>query len=182
MRSWIPATAVSAAVAASLAGAVVGGLYSRTADVGLTQPTGVMSSSDTAAACTALHAALPDTVNGGKRRGTTPQSVDRAAWGNPAVTLRCGVARPGIITPGAGNYDPLGADLPWINGVAWVAELKPGGVLFTTTNRALYVEVWSPVAGGDMTSAPDPLVDLAGSILKTIPRKDGVLAADTPDQ
>jgi len=49
---------------------------------------------DEAAACRALVAALPDEVDGEERREVTGGDGRAAAWGDPAIVLRCGVPMP----------------------------------------------------------------------------------------
>jgi hypothetical protein len=71
------------------------------------KPTGSVATS-----CTALIAALPDdVVIGGHRRGTDPSSPYTAAFGDPAVTVRCGV--------GNVKYDPT-SNVVTVNGVDWL--------------------------------------------------------------
>ena len=102
--------------------------------------------------CTALVAALPDEVEGGLRRTTEP-GVLTAAWGDPPITLRCGVSAPPGLTPSSECLE--------INGVGWFSEDAEGGVLFTTIGRAAFVEVAVPA---DYSPPVNPLVDLAAAV------------------
>jgi hypothetical protein len=102
--------------------------------------------------CTALVTALPDEVEGGLRRTAEP-GVLTAAWGDPPITLRCGVAAPPGLTPSSECLE--------INGVGWFSEDVEGGVLFTTIGRAAFVEVAVPTG---YTPAVNPLVDLAAAV------------------
>ena len=102
--------------------------------------------------CTALVAALPDEVEGGLRRPAEPGLLT-AAWGDPPITLRCGVAAPPGLTPSSECLE--------INGVGWFSEDAEGGVLFTTVGRAAFVEVAVP---DGYTPAVNPLVDLAAAV------------------
>ena len=88
-----------------------------------------------AQACTTLAAALPDTLAGLSRRLTTPASPRTAAWGNPAVVMRCGVAAP-----------PASADLPvQVGPVAWRGErLDSGAAVAISADRVVAVEVSVP--------------------------------------
>jgi hypothetical protein len=71
------------------------------------KPTGAVATS-----CAALITALPDdVVIGGHRRGTDPASPYTAAFGDPAVTVRCGV--------GNVKYDPT-SNVVAVNGVDWL--------------------------------------------------------------
>lgn len=57
-------------------------------------PPKALSAQD-AAICTSVIAGLPNTVGGQERRGTRPDSPFTAAYGSPAITVRCGVRPPG---------------------------------------------------------------------------------------
>ena len=101
--------------------------------------------------CTALQ--LPDTVLGAGRRPTEDPAT--AAWGEPPITLRCGVARPQALTPTA--------NLVEVNGVAWLPVSGEGGTAFVAVDwpskdDPVYVEVLVPAAYAPEAAA---LVDLA---------------------
>ena len=53
---------------------------------------------DEATACRDLVAALPDEVDGEERREVTGADGRAAAWGDPAIVLRCGVPQPADFT------------------------------------------------------------------------------------
>ncbi|MEV4868974.1 DUF3515 domain-containing protein [Streptomyces syringium] len=119
--------------------------------------------------CRALHKELPEAVDGHKRRTADPVSDFTAAWGAPAIALRCGVGRPKILTPGTEHYNPA-ADSVEIDGVGWLPERQPdGSVRCTTTLRATWVEVTLPKKyvgdAGDISA----LTDFADAVKKTIP-------------
>ncbi|MEQ7124783.1 DUF3515 domain-containing protein [Actinopolymorpha sp. B11F2] len=105
------------------------------------------------AACRALVEDLPTSVGGGESRPVDPPEALAAAWGDPPITLRCGVARPEALTPTSECFE--------INGVGWYAEKATRGTIFTTVGRATYVEVAVPEA---YDPAADSLVDLASSV------------------
>ncbi|WP_229328495.1 DUF3515 domain-containing protein, partial [Streptomyces sp. UNOC14_S4] len=119
--------------------------------------------------CKDLHKALPDSVDGLKRRTADPESDFTAVWGDPAVSLRCGVKRPEIIRAGSTTYAPTTGSVE-ADGVEWLPERQPdGSVRCTTVHREVWVEVTLPkkVAGdaGDIGA----LTDLADAVKKTIP-------------
>lgn len=119
-----------------------------------------------AAVCRKLHTALPDKVDGLSRRVVEPKSDLTAGWGDPTVILRCGVARPGVLTPGNPNYNPT-ADAAEVNGVSWLLQpLNGGGYRFTTSDRQVFVEVTVPHA---YAPEVDPLTDLAAAVRGTVP-------------
>jgi hypothetical protein len=102
--------------------------------------------------CTALMGDLPAIVLDGKRRTVEPGRFT-AAWGDPAITLRCGVDKPPKLTPASACYE--------VNGVGWFAEEASGGYLFTTIGRATFVEVGVP---SRYTPEANALVDLAATV------------------
>jgi len=126
-------------------------------------------SAQEATLCRALHRQLPQTVGGLGRHAPEHPSDFTAAWGDPAIALRCGVPRPKLLTPGTEHYNPT-ADAVELNGVDWLPEKQgDGSIRCTTTMRKAFVEVTIPAkiagAAGDMSA----LTDLAGAIEKTIP-------------
>jgi len=110
--------------------------------------------------CAALHHALPSEVDGRSSRDTTPASTRTAAWGSPAVVLRCGVVRPAGLTPTS--------ELVEVNGVAWFLDERPSAFVFTTTGRSAYLQVRVP-SSVDRTTATAPLVDLAAAVKSSLP-------------
>lgn len=118
--------------------------------VAVTPPTATAA---TVEACTRLTAALPAKVDDAARRPTDPQSPLIAAWGDPTVVLRCGVARPADLTSTS--------HLETINGIDWLLLEKPGQRIFTTAGRAVYIELTIP-AGHDPQVGP--LVDVAAAV------------------
>ncbi|WP_431041963.1 DUF3515 domain-containing protein [Streptomyces sp. P1-3] len=115
--------------------------------------------------CRSLHKELPRRVEGLERRAVAPASDFTAAWGDPAVQLRCGVPAPDVLTPGDPDYNPH-PDSAELNGVEWVFEKQDDGYRFTTALRKAYVEVRVP---GKYAPELNVLIDLADAIKKTIP-------------
>ncbi|MDI2129312.1 DUF3515 family protein [Yinghuangia seranimata] len=116
--------------------------------------------------CHELYAKLPADVLGGKRRDSAPVSELTAAWGSPAVVLRCGVPKPVSLRPSDPRYDPSQNSVG-VNGVRWVFTTEgPGKALqFTTLNREVNVEVVVPPAYGQ---APGVLTAFAEPIKATV--------------
>jgi hypothetical protein len=112
--------------------------------------------------CRHLDRQLPKHVDGLRRVDPTPQSPLTAGWGDPAIILRCGVARPPRMN------DP-NADADDVNGVNWLQEQNgDGSFRFTTTLRKAYVEVTLPKQR--TSHGVNPLIDLASPVKKTIPQ------------
>jgi hypothetical protein len=107
--------------------------------------------------CTALMADLPVTVLDGQRRKVEPGRRS-AAWGDPAITLRCGVEKPPKLTAASPCYE--------VNGVGWFAEEASGGYLFTTIGRPAFIEVGVP---SEYAPEANALVDLAASVSRHDP-------------
>lgn len=103
--------------------------------------------------CASLVAALPEVVSDAVRREVRPASDGVAAWGQPPIILRCGVAEPT-------GLDPTLAVLS-VAGVDWRSLDGEGGTFFVTTGRAAVVEVAVP---DDYAPEADVLVDLAPAI------------------
>jgi hypothetical protein len=92
------------------------------------------------AACTALVKALPPTVADLERRRTEGNTL-AAAWGDPAVVLRCGVGAPAE----QGKF----AGCQTVNGVDWFAPDsattdQSSDVTLTTVGREPRVELFVP--------------------------------------
>ncbi|MFC7220923.1 DUF3515 domain-containing protein [Streptomyces polyrhachis] len=131
-------------LAAALAAACTSSDDSGTGPVALPAPDPAGAS---AAHCRALAERLPRTIGVADdtlaRRATKPESAYTAAWGSPAVGLRCGTRRPEVLTPGTEHYNP-GADAAEVDGVDWLLEDTPEGYRFTTVGRETFVEVSVP--------------------------------------
>ncbi len=115
-----------------------------------------------ARACRALVDALPDRVDDLRRVDADPGDGFGAAWGDPAIELRCGV-------PAPKGFDRF-ATCQVTNGVGWyIPESqqtgRPGPVTMTTVGRAQNVEVRIPE---DYFPPANTMVDLAPALKRTI--------------
>jgi hypothetical protein len=103
---------------------------------------------------------LPEKVLGLERRDTSPESPLTAAWGSPAIALRCGVPRPAALRPES--------QLVKVNDVDWFGQPADRPVTFTAVARQAYVEVTVP----PKYSPPgDVLIELGRPIAATVPAK-----------
>lgn len=109
------------------------------------------------AACAGLLDGLPNVVADAVIRDVEPAALPAAAWGRPAVVLRCGVGLPP-------EYEP-DAVLSELDGVAWLPIDGDGGMFFATVDRDPIVEVAIP----DAYHPVDVLVDLAPAVNQHIP-------------
>ncbi|MEU1819989.1 DUF3515 domain-containing protein [Streptomyces roseifaciens] len=122
-----------------------------------------------AAHCRALHAELPTTLAGLERGTTRPVSEFTAAWGQPAVLLRCGIPRPEVLTVGSKSFDRY-APVWETGGVKWFVEQLPGGgVRCIVSHRAAFVEVFVPKEHGGDGTGQTLLAELTAVIGATIP-------------
>jgi hypothetical protein len=102
-------------------------------------------------------ARLPATVAGQESRDTDPASDLTAAWGDPAITVRCGVPDPAALTPEAQLFT--------INGVSWFPQQLSAGYVFTTYQRKTNVEVTVP---DDYAPESGPVTELSDLVKNTI--------------
>ena len=106
--------------------------------------------------CQAVMAALPQRVMGQDERVVTGNI---ATWGDPRISLRCGVQQPA-------NLDRT-SPCDELNGIGWFSE-EPGTALdgawrFTTIGRTGFIEVVVPE---DLEPAGDALMDLSGAVAR----------------
>jgi hypothetical protein len=123
----------------------------------------------TSEACATLWEALPEVVSDAVRRDTEPAVPYVAAWGDPAVVLRCGVPLPPEYGPDSQLLD--------VDGVGWLPVDGEGGTFFTAADRDVHVEVAVP---DDYAPEADVLTDLTPAILDTIPEQGRSTAASPP--
>jgi hypothetical protein len=110
--------------------------------------------------CRRLVAALPSKVDDLHRRRVSPDDATTAAWGDPPVLLRCGVARPTGIT--------MTSMLAGVNGIYWFIDQRDPDVrVWTTTQLRANVEVRIPT---EHDPPQGPLVDIAAAITATDPK------------
>ena len=94
------------------------------------------------AACKALLPKLPAELAGSGRRAIQGATDAVAAWGDPAVVLRCGIESPQELT--------CSAALVQVNGVSWL-QLTEAGLDSTTyiaVDRSVRIAVTVPVNSG----------------------------------
>ena len=117
-----------------------------------------LQSAEVAAACTALTAALPAEVDPSvARRPVTGDAARTAAWGDPPVSLECGVEPPERFEP------PV-----VVNGVAWTVRDVGAGFRWTTSDRLVPVAVVVPDSY-DGVEIVFPLSDAVSATLEVDP-------------
>ena len=120
--------------------------------------------------CADLEAALPEKVSAQDSRETDPESALTAAWGDPAIVIRCGVPPPAALQPTS--------QLTSVNGVDWFAEDLTGGYLFTTYGRLPYVEVTVP---DEYSPQVGPVAELSAAVAETVPLEGAPAPAPSAD-
>ncbi|MCU1657473.1 MAG: hypothetical protein JWO57_2129, partial [Pseudonocardiales bacterium] len=110
------------------------------------------------APCTKLLGALPITLAGLAGRPARSSWTYVAAWGQPAIVLRCGVPRPAGLTPGST------AQVVAIDGVNWLPVQQKKLTVWTAIDRAAYIEVTIP-----KSYAQPPLAPISDAIAKALP-------------
>lgn len=120
-----------AAVVAGLLLAGCGGSGDSAAEVPAPAPEGAA-----AELCRALVERLPDSMYEQERRPVEPESDFAAAWGDPAVVVRCGVERPEALQ--------ADSELIAVNEVAWLPQPPERPSLYTAVGHEVYVEMSIP--------------------------------------
>ena len=110
--------------------------------------------------CPALMQTLPLELMGDPSRRVKSDTPFAYAWGDPAVVLICGVARP------AGYV--VGSSAIQINGVQWYVDTDdPATTVWTTVDRPVNVEVRVPA-----TVDSAPVTALTTQIAKALPYRE----------
>jgi len=131
--------------------------------------------------CAEVLQLVPVELADGERRSITSQAT--AAWGEPPVTLRCGVEVPGPSTERCITVESDGSSVDWL-ALESDDEMAPehaqrdsGAWTFVTYGRVPAVEVVVPTErGGDQPTAV--LVDLAPAIEQTTAERHCVGVSD----
>lgn len=89
-------------------------------------------------ACVKVFAKLPVQLGTLAPRKTDTNSSFVAAWGNPAVVLRCGVGRPAMLG------SAQAAQLLDVNSVIWQPDPQKRQTVYTAVDRSVYIEVTVP--------------------------------------
>ncbi|GAB3664273.1 hypothetical protein GCM10027596_28540 [Nocardioides korecus] len=144
------AAGVAALLALTTLGAACGG-------PGAVEVRGTTVTGSERTACQRLVAALPDRVAGQTRRQTSGSTLG-AAWGDPAIVLRCGV--------GAPAQSDLTSQCQVANGLGWFVPVagmndQSVDVVMTTIERRPRVEVTLPARYRPPVAA---MVDLGRAI------------------
>ena len=123
---------------------------------------GEASDSATVSTCAQIISGLPLTLAGLTLRRTvsTPPTSSVVAWGDPAIVLRCGVAKPKALNPSLTDQYTI------VNGMVWLKTASSDSAnVFTVVDRAVYLDVSVP------TEYPQPpLGPITTAIAKALPK------------
>ncbi|MEZ0068561.1 hypothetical protein ABIA32_004590 [Streptacidiphilus sp. MAP12-20] len=160
------ATTSALIAAAALSLTACGGGGSGSVHVAVPVTTGAVTQQ-----CAALSKALPATLMGLAKRGTTPTSANTAAWGDPAVTWRCGTGLPDALNPQSKDYNPSdNANLSGVDsgGICWavVRSQTDQSVTFSSVDQQAIVELRIP---RDYANQQSPVSLLAPAVAKASP-------------
>ncbi len=97
--------------------------------------------------CLAVTSQLPTAVRGLPGRKVSAGPEQNAAYGEPPITVACGVTQPTMCERVDGGHPgcvPLDAVMLKMNGVCWWGQDGPAADLFTTMDREIAVQVTVP--------------------------------------
>ena len=99
-----------------------------------------------ATVCLAVTSQLPTTLRTLPQRRVSAGPEQNAAWGEPPITVQCGVPQPAMCPTLNGGPDcvPLDTELLNMNGVCWYAKQGTDASAFTTMDREIAVRVTVP--------------------------------------
>jgi hypothetical protein len=121
-----------------------------------TEPAPPAATGTVEATCAQVISGLP--LQLGPLSPRTIQTERAVAWGDPAIILRCGVARPTDLAPGSTTPAVL------VGNVYWFRTSRGDSDVFTSIDRAVYVEVSVPRKQSYM-----PLPTLGAAIAAKLP-------------
>ena len=163
--------AIALPVTAIIATIVLAGVINSRPVTDVTDPLAVSSveaPGATTAACTSLIAALPDPLGQLPRRqlaqGDDPLLTGVAAWGEPAVILRCGTPTPAELT--------CSASVQVVDGVTWLPLYGSGVTTYLAVDRPVRVALTIP--DGTSTGPWQEMSKIIAGTLEQRPIWDGV--------
>ncbi len=166
LPAWRLATAIAVSLAAIVGVIVLASVVNSRPVTDVTDPlpvSSVDSPGASTAACTSLMAALPDPLGALPRRqleqGNDPLLAGVAAWGEPAVVLRCGVPTPQELT--------CSSPVQVVDGVAWLPIPGSGGITYLAVDRPVRVALTVP--DGVSTGPWQEMSKIVGSTLTERP-------------
>ena len=121
--------------------------------------------------CLAVTSQLPTTLRDLPGRKVTAGPEQNAAWGEPPITVACGVTQPTMCERADGGHPgcvPLDATMFKMNGVCWWGEDGPAADVFTTMDREVAVRVTVP---GSYQQSAQWANEFSDPVVKTVKSK-----------
>jgi len=118
--------------------------------------------------CLAVTSQLPVSVRDLPGRKVSAGPEQNAAYGEPAITVACGITQPTMCERVDGGHDgcvPLDATMYKMNGVCWWGEDGPAADVFTTMDREVAVQVTVP---GSYQQSAQWANEFSDAVVKTI--------------
>jgi hypothetical protein len=104
-------------------------------------------SAHAAEVCLAVTSQLPAKLRDLPARKVSAGPEQNAAWGEPPITVSCGVTQPAMcVKLGEAGCVPLDTELLLMNRVCWYAQQGPASTVFTTMDREQAVQVTVPAS------------------------------------
>jgi len=117
--------------------------------------------------CPGLMGGLPLLLGDAQARPVRSATPYAAAWGDPPIVLRCGVARPAALAQDSQYFG--------VGGVEWFTEPGDDATVWTSVDRAVYVEVSVPNSESGQLIAV-----VAAVVADRVPVLSGPNASPTP--
>jgi hypothetical protein len=163
--SNVPLIGVLSFVVVVVAAVIVGGvIWSHSEPAGDTGPLAVGAAPAPGAggkSCTELMTALPDALSGSPRREVIGSPPGVAAWGDPPITLRCGLPTPAELTCSAALTQISNANGQ--PGVLWLQLSEGGQSTYLAADRAVRIAITLPDNAG--TGAIQELSSVISGVL-----------------
>ncbi|GIM95185.1 DUF3515 family protein [Paractinoplanes toevensis] len=118
--------------------------------------------------CLAVTSQLPTRVRDLPARKVSAGPEQNAAYGEPPITVACGITQPTMCERVDGGHDgcvPLDATMFAMNGVCWWGADGPAADVFTTMDREVAVQVTVP---GSYQQTAQWANEFSDAVVKTI--------------
>ena len=123
--------------------------------------------------CLAVTSQVPATLRDLPGRKVTAGPEQNAAWGEPPITLACGITPPAMCERVDGVHPgcvPLDATMYAMNGVCWWGQEGPAANVFITMDREVAVRVTVP---SSYDQAAQWANEFSDAVVKTVRSKTG---------
>lgn len=145
---------------------IIGGLiWSNQEPAASTEPVAVPAAPSPGAAgkhCSALMSALPDQLGDNQRREAIGDPPGVAVWGDPVITLRCGLPTPAELTCSAALTQISNANGQ--PGVRWLELSEGGQTTYLAADRSVRIGLTVPDSAGSAA-----IQDISATISGVLP-------------